>query len=264
MISFQEIQAIVVGWLTIHGLRTVVIAVGSFLIYKFSSIFIEGAVRKLVLRDNFLSEAEERQREDTLIEVFSGSFHILVLVVAVMMVLTELGIAIGPLVAAAGIAGLAFGFGGQYLIRDIIAGLFIIFENQYRLNDVVSLDGTSGVVEAITLRMTVLRDQDGTVHYVPNGEIKRAANLSKHFSRVNLNIGVSYSSDLDKTIQVINEVGNNLAKDLVWKENIVRPPQFLRVDDFADSAVILKILGETKPKKQWEVAGEFQIGRAHV
>ena len=110
---------------------------------------------------------------------------------ALLMILQEVGIAIGPLLAAAGIAGLAFGFGGQYLIRDLISGLFIIMENQYRIGDVVCFDGTCGLVEDISMRMTTLRDLDGIVHHVPHGEIKKVSNLSKQFARVNLNIGLS-------------------------------------------------------------------------
>jgi small conductance mechanosensitive channel len=174
------------------------------------------------------------------------------------MLLSEVGVAVGPLLAAAGIAGIAVGFGGQYLIRDLITGMFIIVENQYRVGDVVCFDNTCGLVERITLRMSTLRDLDGTVHHVPHGEVKKVSNLSKYFSRVNLNIGVAYSSDLEKVIQVINSVGEEMAEDLNWKDMIIKPPQFLRVDDFADSAIIMKIVGDTKPLKQWDVTGELR------
>ena len=106
--------------------------------------------------------------------------------------------------------------------------------------------------------MTTLRDLDGIVHHVPHGEIKRVSNLSKYYARVNLNIGIAYNSDLEKVIGVVNRVGKELAEDVQWKEFITKPPQFLRVDDFADSAIIIKILGETKPIKQWDVAGELR------
>jgi small conductance mechanosensitive channel len=175
-----------------------------------------------------------------------------------MMILSEAGVAIGPLLAAAGIAGIAFGFGGQYLIRDIISGLFITLENQYRIGDVVCFDGTCGLVEDITLRMTTLRNLDGTVHHIPHGEIKTVSNLTKHYARVNLNVGVSYGSNLEHVIEVVNRVGRELAEDPAWKEHVTKAPQFLRVDDFADSAVIIKILGETKPIKQWDVTGELR------
>ena len=174
------------------------------------------------------------------------------------MVIEEFGVSIGPLLAAAGVAGLALGFGGQYLIRDLISGLFIITENQYRIGDVVSFDGDSGSVEDITLRMTTLRDLNGTVHHIPHGEIKRVSNLSKSFARVNLDISVSYNSKLENVINVVNRVGKELAEDDKFKNSIIKAPEFLRVDDFADSAIIIKILGDTKPLKQWEVTGELR------
>jgi small-conductance mechanosensitive channel len=247
-----------IPWFNSHGIKLIIIVLAAYLIRKFGAIFIEKIIRKSLKTNHFLSKIAEKKREDTLIKVFGGALKIVVLLVAVMMVLSELGLDIGPMLAAAGIAGLAFGFGGQYLVRDIIAGLFIILENQYRVGDVVCFDNTCGLVEDITLRMTILRDLDGTVHHIPNGEIKKASNLSKNFARVNLDIGVSYDSDIEKVIKVINRVGEELAKDPKWKEFIIKPPQFLRVKDFADSAIIVKILGETKPLKQWDVAGELR------
>jgi len=254
----QTITQFITGWFLAHGIKIAAVALAAFVVHKFVHVFIDKLIRRAVAADHFLTKKEEKQREDTLIGIFHGTAGILIWIIAALMILQETGIAIGPLLAAAGIAGLAFGFGGQYLIRDLIAGLFIIFENQYRVGDVVCFDGTCGLVEDITLRMTTLRDLDGTVHHVPHGEIKTTSNLTKHYARVNLNIGVSYDSNLEKVIDVINRVGNELAKDPAWKEHIIKVPQFLRVDDFADSAVIVKILGETQPIKQWDVAGELR------
>jgi small conductance mechanosensitive channel len=182
----------------------------------------------------------------------------LLVLIVIMMVLNEIGLSVGPLLAGAGILGLAVGFGGQYLIRDFFTGFFMIIENQYRIGDVVSLDQTSGLVENISLRMTTLRDLDGTVHYVPHGDIKRVANLSMDFARINLNVRVAYQTHLEKAIEVINNTGNELAADPQWKAYILKAPQFLRVDDFIESGVVLKILGETVPLKQWEVTGELR------
>jgi len=207
---------------------------------------------------NYLSKQAEEKREETLIRIFSWTIRITILLVAMLMILQEIGIPIGPILAGAGIIGLSVGFGGQYLIRDLISGFFIIIENQYRVGDVVNFDGTGGLVEDISFRMTTLRDLDETVHHIPHGEIKKVANLSKDFARVNLNIGVSYNSKLDHVIQIVNEVGNELSQDAQWKEFIIKPPQFLRVDDFADSSIVIKILGETQPLKQWEVTGELR------
>lgn len=254
----QKITENLSSWLISPGLRILAILVIAYLIRRFASGILEKLIRKMIKSNHFLSKEAEEKRENTLIKVLNATLKILVWIVAGMMVLSALGVNIGPLLAAAGVAGLAFGFGGQYLIRDVISGLFIILENQYRVGDVVCLDGTCGLVENINLRMTILRDLDGTVHHIPNGEVKKASNLSKYFARVNLNIGIAYSSNLEKVIGVANRVGQELAQDPQWKEFITKPPQFLRVDDFGDSAIVIKILGETKPLKQWDVTGELR------
>lgn len=241
-----------------NGLKIIAILFVVYLIKKFANGFIEKIIRKVIVSDHFLPKEAEKKREDTLIRIISSAVGVIIWLMAGLIIFQELGIAIGPFLAVAGIAGLAFGFGGQYLIRDFISGLFIIFENQYRVGDFVCFNDTCGSVEDISLRMTTLRDLDGTVHYVPHGEIKKVSNFSKYFARVNLNIGIAYSSDLEKVIKVVNQVGKEIAEDSNWKDFILKPPQFLRVDDFADSAIIIKILGDTKPNKQWEVAGELR------
>jgi small conductance mechanosensitive channel len=174
------------------------------------------------------------------------------------MILKEIGLEIAPILAGAGIVGLAVGFGAQYLIRDIITGLFIITENQYRIGDVIKIGDADGTVENITLRVTTLRDLNGTVHHIPHGEIKRVSNLSKKFARINLNIGISYNANLEHVIEVINQTGDELAKDPRFADSIITAPKFLRINEFAESAIIIKILGDTKPLMQWEVTGELR------
>ncbi|MDD2618344.1 MAG: mechanosensitive ion channel family protein [Bacteroidales bacterium] len=248
----------IIPWLLSHGIKIVLILIVSFLLIKVLRKIIQRTVQLTIVPGKHLSKTAETKRENTLINIFYGIARIVIITVASLMILTEFGLNIGPLLAGAGIIGLAVGFGGQYLIRDVIAGMFIILENQYRIGDVVSFDGTGGLVEEISLRMTTIRDLDGTVHHIPHGEIRKVSNLSKHFSRVNMNIGISYNSDLEHVIKVVNRTGKEMAEDPAWKESIVSPPQFLRVDEFADSAIIIKILGDTQPIKQWEVSGELR------
>lgn len=255
---FQIITQNVSPWLLAHGVKIAAIILVAYFVRRSIGMFIEKFIRKVTVSGNFLNKEAEKKREDTLIRIFSTSTAVIIWVLALLMLLQEIGFAIGPLLAAAGIAGIAFGFGGQYLIRDLISGLFMIMENQYRIGDVVCFDGTCGLVEDISLRMTTLRDLDGIVHHVPHGEIKKISNLSKYFARVNLNLGVAYDSNLEHVISVIDKVGEELANDSAWRESIIKPPKFLRVDDFGDSAIILKILGETKPLKQWDVTGELR------
>ena len=248
----------VVRWSVAHGLNIILVLLVAWIVSKFIDSFFTGVVRRAVRPDAHESKEAERKREDTLIGVFSTTSHALIWVITGIMVLAEAGVNVGPIVAAAGVVGLALGFGGQYLIKDIIAGLFIIFENQYRVGDVVCVGKTCGLVEHINLRLTILRDLDGTVHYIQSGEIREAANLSKKFARVNLNVGVSYAADIDHVEAVINRVGEELAVDPKWKEFITSAPKFIRIDDFADSAVVIKIVGDTAPLKQWDVTGELR------
>ncbi len=248
----------IIPWLLDHGVKIVIIIFGAWLLNKIICRIIKRTVRIAVVRDENMSAEAEKKREDTLIRIFIGATRILFLILAILMTLQEAGLQIGPILAGAGIAGLAFGFGGQYLIRDIITGLFIILENQYRIGDVVNIDGTGGSVADISLRKTTLRDLDGTVHHFPHGSITKVSNLSKDWARVNLDIGIAYNSNLEHVIKVVNETGKKIAEDPAYKEFIITPPQFLRVNDFADSAIIIKILGDTKPLKQWEITGELR------
>lgn len=245
-------------WLSTSGIKVIAIIIIAYLLHKVIYRFVDKSVRLAVTARNHVSTSSEIQREETLIQVFSMTLRIAIFTTAVMMILPEFNIKIGAMLAAAGVVGLALGFGGQYLIRDIITGLFIILENQYRIDDVIDIDGTNGVVEEITLRKTTLRDLDGTIHHIPHGEIKKVSNLTKDFSRVNLDLGISYNADLEHVIKVVNKIGNDLAEHPDWKAFIIKAPQFLRVNDFADSSVVIKIIGETIPLKQWAVAGELR------
>ena len=256
--TIKNWTTLIVPWLLSHGIKIILIVVGAFLINKIVTRIIIKAVRIAVVPDRSMSKEAEIKREDTLIRIFNGALSVLMITLVLLMVMQEIGFQIGPILAGAGIVGLAFGFGGQYLIRDLISGLFIILENQYRIGDVINIDSTGGLVEDISLRMTTLRDLDGTVHHIPHGEIKKVSNLSKNFARVNLDIGISYSTNLDHVIEVINRTGEELRNDPAFKDSIISPPKFVRVNDFADSAIMVKILGDTMPLKQWEITGELR------
>lgn len=254
----QKILDSIIIWGRTSGLQVLILIILATLFHKYGSRFIEKIVRKAVVKQVGLTKEEEDRRENTLINIFDGTLKLVVTIIVGLMILSEFGVNIAPLIAAAGIIGLAVGFGGQYLIRDIITGFFIILENQYRVGDAVTIAGIGGAVEDITLRVTVLRDLDGIVHHIPHGEVKTVSNMAKGFARVNLNIGVSYNSKLEDVIETINKVGKEMSEDEHLKDLIIKTPEFLRVDDFADSSVIVKILGETKPLAQWEVTGELR------
>lgn len=226
---------------------------------KFAMIFVSKLIRKALVSDHFQTAKDEKQREDTLISTISTLLRAAIWIVAGMLLLTELGVDTGPLVASVGIVGVALGFGAQSLVKDFIAGVFILTENQYRVGDVVEINQTvSGVVEGFNLRTTILRDLDGMQHHIPNGEVSIATNMTMEYANVNLDMGVGYDTDIDTLEDIINKVGKSLESDPEWKEFILSAPKFLRVNNFADSAIEVKITGKTAPMKQWAVTGELR------
>jgi small conductance mechanosensitive channel len=250
--------AAVTAWLGEHGWRIIfIILVALMVIIALGELTPRLVVRSLSRRTGELDE-EVSKRGNTLSRVLTSAGQIFVIFVAIFTILSELKINIAPILASAGVVGIAIGFGAQSLIKDLIAGLFIVLENQYRVGDVVKISDVAGLVEDVNLRRTVLRDLDGIVHIVPNGEIRVASNYTKDWSRVNLNISVAYGEDLDRVIPIINRVGKELAADPEWAPLILNAPQVLRVDNLGDSGIDIKILGETKPIRQWDVTGELR------
>ena len=251
--------ATVVAWLIDHGIRILIIVVVAAVLWFALNKFLPPIMGRLMTTTKGESKEGIKKRKDTLVGILGGIGRVFIVTVAIMMILDEAGVPIASILVGLGIAGVAIGFGAQYLIRDLIAGIFIIMENQYRVGDVARVADVAGLVEQITLRKTVLRDLDGIVHHVPNGEIRVASNFTRHFSRVNLNISVGYGTDLDHAISVINRVGKELAEDEKWRKVIKTPPQVLRVDNLGDSGIDIKILGDVKPIRQWDVMGELRL-----
>jgi small-conductance mechanosensitive channel len=256
---FQLSWATVVNWLVDHGIRILIILVVGTVLWFTLRKFLPLLVSRTLVTIRGESKEGLMKRKETLVGVLAGVGRMFIVVVVILTILSEVNIAIAPILAGFGIAGIAVGFGAQYLIRDFIAGIFIILENQYRVGDVARVADVTGLVEEIHLRKTVLRDLDGIVHHVPNGEIRIASNYTRHFARVNLNISVSYGTDLDHAISVINRVGQELAADEQWRKVIRTAPQVLRVNDLGDSGIEIKILGEVKPSEQWAVMGELRL-----
>jgi small-conductance mechanosensitive channel len=243
-----------------HGIPILIIVVVGAVLWFVLNKFLPPIVRRGVSRTKYKESKEGiEKRTNTLVSIFKGVGRVFLVVIGIMMILSEVGVDIVPVLAGFGIAGIAIGFGAQYLIRDLIAGTFIILENQYRVGDVARVADIAGVVEEVTLRKTVLRDLDGIVHHVPNGEIRVASNFTRHFARVNLDVSVAYGTDLDHAIRVINQVGKALTEDEKWRKAIKSPPQVLRVDNLGDSGIYIKILGDVKPMQQWAVTGELRL-----
>jgi moderate conductance mechanosensitive channel len=248
------------SWLVDHGIKIAVMTFVIIVLLMLTILVIPKMIEKAVRNARSeQTEDEMQKRSDTLISVIVTTLQIVIIFMFIMMLLSELGINVTAILAGASVIGLAVGFGAQSLVKDVVAGLFVIMENQYRKGDVIKIAGESGTVEEINLRRTVLRDNDGIYHVVPNGEIRVASNYTKQLSRINLNVGVAYDTDLDEAIRVINLVGQELADDPAWKAMITVAPKALRVDKLGDSSIEIKITAETKPSQQWAVTGELRL-----
>ena len=249
----------VTDWLLTHGLRILLILALALVADLVLRFVVPRVIRPTVARQMRGKPAEEiEQRGHTLVAVLRGSGRFVLVVWALFTILPELGVNVTPMLASVGIAGIAVGFGAQSLVKDTINGLFILADNQYSKGDVVTVAGISGLVEEVGLRRTVLRDLDGVRHYVPNGAIAVASNLTQEWSRVNLNVSVAYGEDLDKVFALINRVGHELAADPEFGPLILKAPEALRVEAFGDTGVAIKVLGDTEPIRQWEVMGELR------
>jgi len=221
--------------------------------------FINRTITKFVTnKQSNREEREIKRRAKTLSNVFNATTTLVVTVAVFLTILPELGIEIAPLLAGAGIIGLAIGFGSQNLVRDFLSGLFIIIEDQYGVGDVVKIGDKSGVVESMNLRRTVLRDLDGIQHHIPNSEIKVSSNLTKDWSRINLDVPVSPNADLDEVTKLLNKIGQELYQDSEYHKFFLEAPLVLGLDKFEKSEIVFKILGKTKPLQQWDLTRELR------
>ncbi len=202
--------------------------------------------------------ADEQQRIDTLARVFRNGAAVIIVLVAGTLVLDEVGISVAPILATAGVAGVAIGFGAQSLIKDYFNGFFLLLEDQVREGDVVEVAGKSGLVEEVTLRYVRLRDFEGHVHFVPNGEIKIVTNRTRGFAHAVIEVGVGYRTDPDQALAVMREVGEAMRGDAAWGSRILEPVELVGVERLADSAVILRArVKVAPPREQWNVKREF-------
>jgi small conductance mechanosensitive channel len=203
------------------------------------------------------SAVELEKRAATIGDILRKTARTVVWAIAIMMALREVGLDIRPILAGAGILGLAVGFGAQNLVRDVITGMFMLLENQVRVNDVAVINGTGGLVEEINLRTTVLRGQDGAVHIFPNGSITTLSNLTREFSHYVFDIRLSYQVDTDRAIGAVREVAEQLQAEEPYRSLILAPLEVLGLDQFTESAVIIRARIKTMPIQQWTVGREM-------
>ena len=243
-------------WIVDHGLRILLVLILMFVFIKIAQAA-TGRFFRGFKKGRRETDEEFKKKADTLSSIAASVLTIVIVIIAAITIMGELEIPIGPILASAGIVGVALGFGGQHVVKDIISGFFILLDDQIRVGDVVQIAGKGGLVEKINLRMTILRDLAGNVHYVRNGEIDVVTNMTKEYSRYVFDIGVAYREDVDEVIEVIKEVDENLRNDPEFKNDILEPIEILGLDQFADSAIIIKARTKTKPIRQWAVGREF-------
>lgn len=227
-------------------------------------LVVHGAVKALFDREvtegtaQELSAIEVQKRSDTIESLGTAVLQAFVVIVAALMVLSKLKVDVGPAIAGLGVVGIAVGFGAQSLVRDYFNGSLILIENQFSIGDVVSIAGVTGTVEDFSLRRTTLRDLDGVVHTVPNGEIKVASNRTRTWARINQDVTIAHGTDLERAIAVVDSVGQTMAADPLWKRRLLEPPRVERVEAIGEYGVTLKILGSVRAIDQWAAGGDLR------
>jgi small-conductance mechanosensitive channel len=247
-----------------HAVPIVLVIAFAIVLIRVARLFIHGIVKALMDREategtaQELSAVELKKRIDTLDDLGLNVIRFFVVMIAGLMILRSFDLDIGPAIAGLGVVGVAVGFGAQHLVRDYLNGALILIENQFSKGDVIRVAGVSGTVEDFSLRRTTLRDLDGVVHTVPNGEIQVASNLTRVWARINQDVIVAYGTDIDEATKVVDEVGKKMAADLAWKRRVLEPPSVDRVAALGEYGVTLKILGTVRAPDQWAAAGELR------
>jgi small conductance mechanosensitive channel len=246
--------------LIFSALRLLLILVLLWVAVSAVKLLLRRMERQLVALAQSRGEApsEAKKRAETLVRLLRQGVVILVWAVGALVALREIGLEIGPVLASVGVAGLAVGFGAQNLVKDVISGFFLILENQVRIGDVAVVNGTGGLVERISFRTIVLRDLHGTVHVFPNGSVNTLANMTQEWSAFVFDIGVAYKEDVDRVIPIMRRVGEDMRADAYFGASILESIEIFGVDEFADSAVVIKGRIKTAPIKQWEVGREYR------
>jgi small conductance mechanosensitive channel len=243
------------------GLSIVTTILTTAILYLLGVLFMGSIVNRIVkARGRTWHKKDIEKRQKTLAGLFTTVWRILVITGGTLALFTTIfpDVSLAPLFASAGIVGVALGFGAQSLVRDFLSGIFIISENQYRVGDVIEIEGFGGSVERVGARSTVIRDPDGNVHYFPNGMIQHVINKTMGYSMARFFIGIHPSSDLDDVIEIINKIGEDLSKEDKWKSKIIEAPSFVSVTEFTSTEVNLLVSGKTQPSDQWAVTAEMR------
>jgi small conductance mechanosensitive channel len=243
-----------IGAMTQSALRILLILIAAWILKCLAN---KGIRSFRLYMENRRGNHEDRRRLETLGRVFRYAASVAITIVAGMLVLSELGISIAPILATAGVLGLAVGFGAQSLVKDYFSGLFLLLEDQIRHGDVIEAGGKSGLVEEVTLRYVRMRDYNGNVHFVPNGQIESVTNMTRDYSYALIDVGVAYRENLDEVFAVIREVAAGMRTDPQFKDIILEDVDLAGVENWADSSVAIRLRIKVSPIQQWTVRREF-------
>ena len=251
--SWMMLQAWI-GANSVHAIRILAILVVAFVVLRFIRAFVPRLREHIAGRQESIEDAKRIQ---TLLRVAHYLLTASTLAVAVLLVLGEVGISLAPILGAAGVVGIAVGFGAQTLVKDYVSGFLLLLENQIRVGDAVEISGKSGVVEEVTLRFIRLRDFGGNVHFIPNNTIGVITNSSLGFAYAVLDVGIAYGSDIEVSMQVMRDVDESMREDANFSGKILKPLEIAGVDQWADSSVMIKARIQVKPLEQWHVRREY-------
>ncbi|MFT4533418.1 MAG: small-conductance mechanosensitive channel [Saprospiraceae bacterium] len=253
---FDAIRA----WMVLELPMVIILIVGLFILLRIVKAAVSRLKSSLLKRASKMDSSdpiEAEKRINTLMNIIWAIVKMIILLTFGMIILQKFGVNVGPIIASAGILGLAVGFGAQQLVKDVISGFFILLENQIRTGDAAVINGTAGTVEVIQLRTTTLRDFSGTVHIFQNGKINMLSNKTKEWSAAVFDIGVAYKEDVQHVSEVMKNVGEILMTDIEFAEKITTPMEIMGLDQFGDSALVIKARIKTRPGMQWVVTREY-------
>ena len=253
---FDAIRA----WMVLELPMVIILIVGLFILLRIVKAAVSRLKSSLLKRASKIDSSdpiEAEKRINTLMNIIWAIVKMIILLTFGMIILQKFGVNVGPIIASAGILGLAVGFGAQQLVKDVISGFFILLENQIRTGDAAVINGTAGTVEVIQLRTTTLRDFSGTVHIFQNGKINMLSNKTKEWSAAVFDIGVAYKEDVHHVSEVMKNVGEAIVADAEFADKITTPMEIMGLDQFGDSAIVIKARIKTRPGMQWIVTREY-------
>lgn len=259
MNPFLNLYSVSVSWFMVNGFRVAFVVIGTYIVIRLIAVFTDRLMHHLIRSDFRASSEDERKRRDTLVRIVVRTSEVALYLVAGMMILSEFGINIGPLIAGAGVIGLAVGFGAQQLVKDTISGIFIVMENRYHVGDSVTINNVSGIVDDLNLRVTRIKDVDQAIHYIQNGSITSCVNLSAEGGRIHFPLKVSAKADLNRVREIVEAVGKGFATDERTKTSVRKTPSVERIDAFDATWITVHVAGDVATSRQWEVASDLKL-----